>query len=80
MYATHVRFNIIAKVHGHTFIIVALLAFVYGLEQGIIVPLYVIKAQPIPMVSDMLKSALKKLAVYGCFLLKIIIFVALNIK
>ena len=60
--------------------VVTLLAFVYSLEQGIIVPLYVIKAQPIPMVSDMLKSALKKLAVYGCFLLKIIIFVALNIK
>lgn len=79
MYATHVRFNIIAKVHGHTFIIVALLAFVYGLEQGIIVPLYVIKAQPIPMVSDMLKFTLKKWRFYGCFLLKSSTFVALTI-
>ena len=57
---------------------VTLLAFVCNLKQGIIVPLYVIKAQPIPMVFDMLEFTLKKWRFYGSLLLKSSTFVALT--
>ena len=57
---------------------VTLLAFVCNLKQGIIVPLYVIKAQPIPMVFDMLEFTLKKWRFYGSLLRKSSTFVALT--
>lgn len=47
-----------------------------SLEQGIRVPLYAVKVQPIPMVSDMLEFTLKKWWFYGWFLLKSSTFVA----
>ena len=42
--------------------------------------MYVIKAQPIPMVSDMLEFALKKWRFYGCFSLESATFVAVITK
>ena len=59
---------------------VTLLAFVCSLKQGIILPLYVIKAQPTLMVSDMLEFTLKKRRFYGCFSLESATFVAVMTK
>lgn len=44
------------------------------------VPLYAVKAQLIPMVSDMLEFTLKKWRLYGCFSLESTTFVAVTIK
>ena len=80
MYATHGRFDIIAKVHGYTTCSSHITCIWVQLEQGIRVPLYVIKAQPIPMVSDMLEFTLKKWRFYGSLLLKSSTFVAVITK
>lgn len=79
MYATHGRFDIIAKVHGYTTCGSHITCICVQLEQGIRVPLYIVKAQPIPMVSDMLEFTLKKWRFYGSLLLKSSTFVALTI-
>ena len=73
MYATHGRFDIIAKVHGYTTCNSHITCIWVQLEQGIRVPLYAVKAQPTPMVSDMLEFTLKKWWFYGCFLLKVVL-------
>lgn len=42
--------------------------------------MHVVKAQPIPMVFDMLEFTLKKWRFYGCFLLESATFVAVMTK
>lgn len=78
--STYGRFDIIAKVHDYTICSSHITCICVQQEQGIRVPLYVVKAQPIPMVSDMQEFTLKKWRLYDCFLLKSATFVAVTIK
>lgn len=60
--STYGRFDIITKVHDYTTCSSHITCICVQQEQGIRVPLYVVKAQPIPMVSDMLEFNFEKVA------------------